>query len=97
MSYYFLAQITIHDEAEYQKYIAGSSEAFLPYKGRYLAVDNEPLELEGKWEHERAVLIEFPSQEDFKDWYHSAAYQEILRHRLKAADCNTILIKGLEE
>ncbi|MCK4855203.1 MAG: DUF1330 domain-containing protein [Bacteroidales bacterium] len=52
MSYYFNAQIRIKDKTEYQKYIDKSGEVFNKYKSRYLAVDNEPVRLEGKWNHQ---------------------------------------------
>jgi uncharacterized protein (DUF1330 family) len=94
MSYYFLAHIRIHDKGEYQLYLDRADEVFARYKGRYLAVDNEPEILEGEWGYDRAVLIQFESREDFMEWYNSEDYQEILKFRLNAADCDTILVKG---
>jgi uncharacterized protein (DUF1330 family) len=96
MSYYFIAQIKINDEKEYQKYIDKAGDIFKKFNGEYLSVDNSPLVLEGKWNYTRTVLIKFPTIKDFERWYHSAAYQNILKYRLKAADCDTILIKGLD-
>ena len=95
MSYYFIAQIKINNEIEYQKYIDKSGDIFKKYNGEYLSVDNEPVLLEGKWDYTRTVLIKFNSKNDFEDWYNSAEYQEILKHRLNAAHCDTLLIKGL--
>jgi uncharacterized protein (DUF1330 family) len=95
MSYYFIAQIKINDEKEYQKYIDKGSDVFKKYKGEYLSVDDNPLVLEVDWCYTRTVLIRFNNKDDFYDWYNSADYQEILKHRLKAADCDTILVKGL--
>lgn len=96
MSYYFLANISIRNPEEYKKYIEGSGDVFRKYKGRYLAVDDHPLVLEGTWDHTRVVLIEFPTEKEFMDWYESAEYQRIAKYRLNAADCNTILMKGIE-
>ena len=95
MSYYFVAQIWIHDETAYQKYLDGAGEVFKKYNGKYLAVDSEPVLLEGDWDYSRTVLIEFNSQDDFDAWYHSEDYQGILRLRLAAAKCDSILVKGL--
>jgi len=95
MSYYLIAQIRINDESEYQEYINGSVEIFGKYNGKYLVVDNEPVLLEGDWNYTRTVLIRFDSMDDFDAWYKSDEYQKILQHRLKAADCDTILVKGL--
>ncbi len=96
MSHFFIAQIRINDEIEYQKYIDKAGEIFRKFKGKYLAVDNNPKLLEGNWHYTRTVIIEFKSKRDFNEWYHSNDYQFILKHRLKAADCDTILVKGLD-
>lgn len=96
MSYYFIAQIRITDDQMYQKYIEEAGKVFRKYNGRYLAVDNDPLVLEGTWDYTRTVLIEFESKDDFDTWYHSDDYQEILAYRLKAAECDSILVKGSE-
>ena len=97
MNYYFIAQIRINDKKEYQKYIEGAGEVFKQYNGEYLAVDNNPEILEGEWNYNRTVLVSFKSKNDFLDWYNSKEYQEILKYRLGAADCDTILVKGLDK
>lgn len=94
MSYYFVASIRIRDEQEYQKYLEGATEVFARYRGTYLVVDNEAEVLEGDWNYDRSVLIRFDSREDFRAWYYSGDYQDILKYRLGAADCDTILVKG---
>jgi len=93
MSAYFIANIRIHDETEYQKYIEHVSKVFSKFNGKYLKVDNNPVMLEGKWDYSRLVLIEFPNEDELKRWYHSDEYQAILEHRLAAAECDTIMIK----
>jgi len=50
--------------------------------------------LEGEWKYSRAVLIRFDKKEDFDAWYLSDSYQEILKYRLGASECDTILIQG---
>jgi uncharacterized protein (DUF1330 family) len=92
-----MANIRIEDEAIYQKYIERAGEIFSKYNGSYMAVDNNPTILEGTWDYTRAVLIRFDSRKDFENWYHSAGYQEILKFRLSAAVCDTILIQADHE
>ena len=94
MSVYFFANIKINDLEEYQKYLDACDEVFDQYNGEYLAVDSAPVVLEGEWRYTRAVLIKFLSEEDFSRWYQSTEYQMILKHRLKAAICDTVLISG---
>jgi uncharacterized protein (DUF1330 family) len=92
MSYFFIAQIKLKDKAEYQKYIEKADTIFKKFKGKYLSVDDSPEILEGKWDYTRLVLIEFKSKDDFNAWYNSNEYREILKHRLRAAICDTILV-----
>lgn len=97
MSYYFIANIRIKDSKAYQKYIDKAGEIFKKYNGKYLSVDNSPNILEGNWNYNRNVLIKFKSKTDFNNWYSSDEYQEILAFRLKASDCDSILVKGLDD
>ena len=97
MSHYFIAQIKINDEIEYQKYIDKAGGIFKKYNGEYLAIDNEPVILEGTWDYTRTVLIKFRSKSDFEAWYNSTEYKEIISHRLNAANCDSLLVKGIDE
>ena len=94
MPYYFLVQIRIDNETEYNKYISKVNEVFQKFKGTYLAVDENPECIEGKWDYSRSVLIKFSSKKDFEEWYYSPEYQEIIKYRLSAAKCDAILIEG---
>ncbi len=96
MGYYFIVKVRVNDQIEYQKYIDKSGEIFKKYNGEYLSVDNTPVVVEGEWDCTRTVLIKFKSKNDFEDWYNSKDYQEILKHRLNAADCDSVLIKGIK-
>ncbi|MBN1821630.1 MAG: GNAT family N-acetyltransferase, partial [Prolixibacteraceae bacterium] len=97
MSYYFIANIRINDPEEYQKYLDNSKGELSKFKKEYLVVDDKPEVLEGSWDYTRTVLIRFDSKADFDAWYYSDTYQKILKHRLKAADCDTIVAKGLTD
>jgi len=94
MSCYFMANIKVNDADEYQKYLDGAGEVFARFKGTYLAVDSQPEVLEGSWNYSRAVLIHFENREDLEAWYRSREYQEILKFRLSASHCDSLLIHG---
>ena len=96
MSLYFSANITIINEKLYQKYLDRANEVFAKFNGEYLAVDESPRLLEGSRKHGRMVIIKFETKEDFERWYFSDEYQELLVFRLAAADCDAILVKGLD-
>jgi uncharacterized protein (DUF1330 family) len=94
MTVYFVANIRIHDQEEYSRYLQSADEVFAKYKGRYLAVDENPSVLEGVWNYTKLVLIEFPSEKDLRAWYGSGEYQKILKYRLAGADCDSLLVRG---
>ena len=92
MSVYFVANIRIIDEVEYSKYLENAKSVSSKYNGEYLAVDNNPTILEGTWDYSRVVLIRFPDKDSLNKWYYSDEYQAILKYRLSAADCDTIIV-----
>jgi uncharacterized protein (DUF1330 family) len=89
-----MANIKVHDFQEYQKYLDGAEEVFSRFNGTYLAVDSQPEVLEGSWDYSRVVLIRFENKEDLKAWYGSGEYQEILKYRLSASHCDSLLVHG---
>jgi len=95
--YYFIAQIKINNHSEYQKYINEAGDIFKKFKGKYIVANDQPETLEGEWKYTREIVIEFKNKEDFDDWYYSEDYQRILKYRLGAAKCDSILVKGLEQ
>ncbi len=97
MKYYFVANIKIKNQKEYQKYLDKADEVFSKFKGRYLSADSSPTRLEGKWNYSKSVIIEFRNKKDFEDWYFSDEYQKILKFRLNASECDSILVEGLEQ
>jgi uncharacterized protein (DUF1330 family) len=97
MSVYFIAQIKIKDSEEYQKYLDKAGEIFKKFNGKYLVLDDNPEILEGVWDYSRTVVIKFNTRKDFDAWYNSAEYQEILKFRLFASECNTILANSLND
>lgn len=94
MSYYFVVNIKINDQLEYQKYINKADEVFSKFNGRYVVVDDNPKILEGNWDYSRIVIIEFETETDFDNWYNSTEYQEILKYRIRASQSDGILAKG---
>ncbi|MBJ7385495.1 MAG: DUF1330 domain-containing protein [Mycolicibacterium sp.] len=50
--------------------------------------------IEGQWHGTQTVVLEFESVEAAKEWYYSDAYQEALKLRQAAADCNGVILSG---
>lgn len=94
MACYFIAQINIHDQEEYQKYLDGYDEVFGKFQGEVMAVDDDVDVLEGKWPFRRTVVIQFPEKAEARRWYDSAEYRALMKHRRRASHSNIILVDG---
>ena len=90
---YLIARISIHDRELYNKYAEGFYDIFNKYKGELVLVDEEPILLEGSWEHTRMVVIRFPDDDEFYRWYNSPEYQRLAELRWKASESNLVLVK----
>jgi uncharacterized protein (DUF1330 family) len=96
MSTYFIAQISIHDREGYRLYEEGFDEVFARFQGKVLIVDDHPTVLEGEFRHSRIVVIKFPGETEARQWYESAEYQTLARHRFQASKADTIFASGRE-
>ena len=60
-----------------------------------LSFDQKPEVLEGEWHGSQTVVLEFDSVEAAREWYYSDAYQQAVKLRQAAADCNGVIVSGL--
>jgi uncharacterized protein (DUF1330 family) len=95
MPAYVIAEIKVHDAATFDEYRKLVPATIAAYDGRYLARGGNVETLEGTWQPQRLVVIEFPSTARAQQWYRSPEYQKILPLRLKASTGNAILVEGV--
>lgn len=91
---YAIAQLTITDRATYDRYQARFMGVMKKFKGRVLAADEDPLVVEGSWDREKVVLLEFPDEPSFREWAESPEYLEIAKDRKAGSDAVILLVKG---
>ena len=77
------------------EYVAKAGPTIKSHQGRTIALDEESEVVEGKVDHPRTVIVEFPSMTAFRAWYNSPEYQAALPLRLKATRGTLIVAKGL--
>lgn len=95
MPVYAVVQLTITDREVYNRYLSRFTSVFSRYKGRVLAADESPAVVEGKWGHQKVVLLSFPDEPSFPDWANSPDYQEISKDRHAGSTALILLVKGL--
>jgi uncharacterized protein (DUF1330 family) len=82
----------INDEVlEYLERIQATLD---PHDGRFIVHGGEPEILEGSWPG-TVVVIEFPSADAARAWYHSDAYADILALRTDNIRCDALIIEGV--
>jgi uncharacterized protein (DUF1330 family) len=84
----------VTDRKRLEDYWANVAPAFKGFDAKPL-VAYKPFEvLEGDGGVRGVVLFEFPSMEEARHWYTSAAYQEVKKRREGAANFDLILVEG---
>ncbi len=95
MPVYAIAQLTITDPAAYQRYLEGFFAVFAKYSGTLLAADDAPEVIEGDWDHQKLVMMEFPDRDAFESWAYSEEYQRISEDRRAGTTSVVLLARGV--
>jgi uncharacterized protein (DUF1330 family) len=95
MSVYAVAQVTITNATAYERYRERFMDVMKPFTGRLLAADGSPQIVEGEWDREKVVLLWFPDEVAFWEFWNSAEYQEIAKDRKAGATAVVLLVKGI--
>ena len=93
---YILVQMHIKDkEAFFSKYAPAAGPTIQTHQGRGLVGSASPEILEGQWGNNWTVVLQFPSVQAAKAWYHSAEYQKAIPFRKAASEyTNMVLVEG---
>lgn len=94
MSVYAIAQITVLNPTVYERYRERFANMMKPFKGQVLAADANPQVVEGKWNYGKVILLAFPDETAFWDFWNSPEYQEIAKDRKAASTAVILLAKG---
>ena len=95
MPAYIIADITVTNAEGYVPYREAAQKSIAAHGGRYIARGGEVQVLEGNWNPARLVIIEFPSMDAARKWYHSPEYQQALKIRHAHSSGHVILTEGL--
>jgi uncharacterized protein (DUF1330 family) len=94
MAAYVLVEVRVTNPEPYAAYrdLAGASVA--RHGGRFLVRGGAVSPLEGDWQPQRLVVIEFPSVDAAKAWYLSEDYQHALKIRLANSVGKALIVEG---
>ena len=95
MSAFVIADISVNDPERYEEYKKLAPPAIAAYGGKYLARGGKVEKLEGNWEPDRVVILEFESIEKAEEWIDSKEYREARALRHNTASSNMIVVEAL--
>jgi uncharacterized protein (DUF1330 family) len=94
MSGYIVVQIAIHDPTTYKRYMELAPASIAEYGGRYVVRGGPSEILEGSWQPERLVVLEFPTVDQARAWWDSPEYAPAKALRQRCAETEMLLIAG---
>jgi uncharacterized protein (DUF1330 family) len=95
MAAYVIVDLTVTDLPVMEEYRKRVPATLAAYGGRFLVRGGAHETVEGDWKPNRLVVLEFPSLEQAKRWYHSEEYREPLAMRLRAGRANLVMVDGI--
>lgn len=94
MKAYLVLDLTVNDFAGFRKYIAEIPAHIARHGGRYIVQGVQPVTIEGDWQPERMVILEFPSREKAEAFLGDPEIQDLFRIRHTTTTSKLVLAEG---
>lgn len=95
MKGYVIVDVSITDPVEYDAYRKLTPAAVEAYGGKFIVRGGQTVSLEGDWQPERVVVLEFPSVAIAQEWWRSAQYTEAKVIRQRSAITKMLIVEGV--
>lgn len=95
MPAYVIANVDVKDPVRYDEYRRMVLPTITKYGGRFLARGGKVDSLEGPWQPNRLVIVEFPSAERARAWWNSPEYAPAKALRQATSEGSLIVIEGV--
>jgi uncharacterized protein (DUF1330 family) len=95
MPAYVLANVTVTDPVRYEDYRRLVTPTVEKFGGRFIARGGRIEVLEGEWRPQRLVILEFPSVEQARAWWHSPEYSEARQIRQATSEGTLLILEGV--
>jgi len=96
MAAYILAEIEITNPEGYKEYTKQVPATIAKYGGRFLIRGGASEALEGDWPQRRRVMLEFPTMDAARKWWHSPEYEKPKAMRQAASHGKLLLMEGAD-
>lgn len=95
MSAFVLVEVSVHDPKDYEEYKKLTPATIAAYDGKFVVRGGQTETLEGNWQPERIVVLEFPTVKRAKEWWSSDMYSKAKMIRQRAAKTKMIVVQGV--
>ncbi len=96
MAVYVVSMIDIVDPEGMRQYQNNYPRLVEAYGCSYLARCGNVEALEGQWQHDRMVVIEFPDNEAALAWYRSPEYRPFIEARQRYGRATLLMVDGVD-
>jgi uncharacterized protein (DUF1330 family) len=94
MPAYAIVDVRITEPERYPEYAKAVPATIKKYGGRYLVRGADLRPIEGDWDLNRFVVLEFPNMEQLQRWYSSPEYEPLKKLRFETAECRMVWVEG---
>jgi uncharacterized protein (DUF1330 family) len=94
MPAYIIVEVKVNDPVQYEEYKKLTPLSLAQYQGKFIVRGGKTETLEGVWNPQRIVVLEFPTVELAKSWWASKEYSPAKSIRQRTAETKMILVEG---
>ena len=95
MSVIVVAELRIKDQEAYARYKGDVTSVVESFGGRFWVRGGKSEVVEGDWDPEYVVILEFPDSESPWRFYQSEDYRQLKADRMAFADSNVVAFESL--
>lgn len=95
MPAYIIVEVKVNDPVGYEDYKKLTAGTLTAYQGKFVVRGGKTETLEGDWNPERLVILEFPNSDLAKAWWASPEYTVAKQIRYKHATSRMIVAEGI--
>jgi uncharacterized protein (DUF1330 family) len=96
MPAYIIVEVTVHNPTEYEDYKKLTPGSLKNFQGKFIVRGGKTESLEGEWNPQRIVVLEFPTMALAKSWWASEEYAPAKALRQRTAHTKMIMVEGFE-
>ncbi len=95
MAAFVIVEVTVNDPEAYEEYKKLTPTTIAAYNGRFVVRGAPTESLEGNWQPQRIVVLEFPSVARAKKWWASEEYAAAKEIRQRTATTKMLVVAGV--